>query len=76
MAPKLKHGIPPVFQCCPTRQSRWLWRVCFVKTTLVQNRQRPSLVMIKKKATISIPCPKIIKDYNSHMGGVDLMDSF
>ncbi|KAL0812031.1 hypothetical protein ABMA28_009425 [Loxostege sticticalis] len=28
------------------------------------------------KATISIPCPKIIKDYNSHMGGVDLMDSF
>ncbi|KAL0871532.1 hypothetical protein ABMA27_005245 [Loxostege sticticalis] len=30
----------------------------------------------KKKATISIPCPKIIKDYNSHMGGVDLMDSF
>lgn len=30
----------------------------------------------KEKKTINIVCPKIIKDYNAHMGGVDLMDSF
>ncbi|CAG5001507.1 unnamed protein product [Parnassius apollo] len=30
----------------------------------------------KEKKRIDIPCPKIIKDYNTHMGGVDLMDSF
>lgn len=30
----------------------------------------------KDKKEITIPCPKIIKDYNAHMGGVDLMDSF
>ncbi|CAG4980485.1 unnamed protein product [Parnassius apollo] len=30
----------------------------------------------KQKKEITIPCPKIIKDYNAHMGGVDLMDSF
>lgn len=30
----------------------------------------------KNKTTIFIACPKIIRDYNPHMGGVDLMDSF
>ncbi|CAG5059299.1 unnamed protein product [Parnassius apollo] len=30
----------------------------------------------KQKKQISIACPKIVKDYNVHMGGVDLMDSF
>lgn len=30
----------------------------------------------KQRRQITIPCPKIIKDYNAHMGGVDLMDSF
>ncbi|KAH9631151.1 hypothetical protein HF086_001086 [Spodoptera exigua] len=30
----------------------------------------------KQKRMIEITCPKIIKDYNAHMGGVDLMDSF
>ncbi|GBP47242.1 PiggyBac transposable element-derived protein 2 [Eumeta japonica] len=29
-----------------------------------------------KKAKIKIDCPHIIKEYNAHMGGVDLMDSF
>lgn len=30
----------------------------------------------KEKRRIPIPCPKLIKEYNAHMGGVDLMDSF
>lgn len=30
----------------------------------------------KNKKQTSIVCPKIIKEYNAHMGGVDLMDSF
>lgn len=30
----------------------------------------------KEKKRISITCPKLIKEYNMHMGGVDLMDSF
>lgn len=30
----------------------------------------------KQKRNILIPCPKVIKEYNAHMGGVDLMDSF
>lgn len=29
-----------------------------------------------KRAKIKIDCPHIIKEYNAHMGGVDLMDSF
>lgn len=29
----------------------------------------------KDKSVKNIPCPQIIKDYNRHMGGVDLMDS-
>ncbi|GBP51057.1 Chimeric ERCC6-PGBD3 protein [Eumeta japonica] len=30
----------------------------------------------KAKQKIDIPCPKIVQEYNMHMGGVDLMDSF
>nr|AGK25051.1 transposase [Chilo suppressalis] len=30
----------------------------------------------KEKKRVTIPCPRLIKEYNSHMGGVDLMDSF
>lgn len=30
----------------------------------------------KQKKQITIACPRIVKDYNAHMGGVDLMDSF
>lgn len=29
-----------------------------------------------KKEKVEIPCPKIVLEYNKHMGGVDLMDSF
>lgn len=29
----------------------------------------------KKKEYIEVNCPQIIREYNSHMGGVDLMDS-
>ena len=29
----------------------------------------------KEKATSMIPCPSVVKEYNLHMGGVDLMDS-
>lgn len=30
----------------------------------------------KLKANIQISCPRVVKEYNAHMGGVDLMDSF
>ncbi|CAK1578837.1 unnamed protein product [Parnassius mnemosyne] len=30
----------------------------------------------KEKKRILITCPKLIREYNMHMGGVDLMDSF
>lgn len=30
----------------------------------------------KAKQKIDTPCPKIVQEYNMHMGGVDLMDSF
>lgn len=30
----------------------------------------------KKKKFIEVDCPQIIREYNSHMGGVDLMDGF
>lgn len=29
----------------------------------------------KSKRQIKVDCPQIIREYNSHMGGVDLMDS-
>lgn len=29
-----------------------------------------------KKEKVEISCPKIVQEYNKHMGGVDLMDSF
>lgn len=29
-----------------------------------------------KKEKVMIDCPQIVKDYNSHMGGVDLLDSY
>lgn len=29
-----------------------------------------------KKERVAIPCPKVIREYNAHMGGVDLLDSF
>ncbi|XP_045457146.1 uncharacterized protein LOC123667234 [Melitaea cinxia] len=29
-----------------------------------------------KKKRVAIPCPKVIKEYNAHMGSVDLLDSF
>lgn len=29
-----------------------------------------------KKEKVQIDCPQIVKDYNSHMGGVDLLDSY
>lgn len=29
----------------------------------------------KLKRRVEIPCPKLVKEYNAHMGGVDLMDS-
>ncbi|XP_061379615.1 piggyBac transposable element-derived protein 1-like [Danaus plexippus] len=29
-----------------------------------------------KKERVAIPCPKVIKEYNARMGGVDLLDSF
>lgn len=29
----------------------------------------------KKKKNIEVSCPFIIKEYNKHMGGVDLLDS-
>ncbi|CAG4988189.1 unnamed protein product [Parnassius apollo] len=28
------------------------------------------------KTRIKITCPRVIKEYNAHMGGVDLLDSF
>lgn len=28
----------------------------------------------KEKRKISVPCPKIVSEYNTHMGGVDLAD--
>ncbi|XP_044731963.1 piggyBac transposable element-derived protein 3-like [Chrysoperla carnea] len=30
----------------------------------------------RRKERVEIPCPKIIREYNTHMGGVDLSDSF
>ncbi|XP_044730485.1 piggyBac transposable element-derived protein 3-like [Chrysoperla carnea] len=30
----------------------------------------------RRKERVEIPCPKIIREYNTHMGGVDLLDSF
>lgn len=29
-----------------------------------------------KKERVTVKCPKVIKEYNSHMGGVDLADMF
>lgn len=29
----------------------------------------------KEKQFVEVPCPKIISEYNNHMGGVDNMDS-
>lgn len=30
----------------------------------------------KLKANVQVSCSRVIKEYNAHMGGVDLMDSF
>ncbi|KAJ8728993.1 hypothetical protein PYW07_006689 [Mythimna separata] len=30
----------------------------------------------KLKQKIDVPCPKVVQEYNMHMGGVDLMDSY
>lgn len=43
----------------------------------VDNRHKPELIERwdkKSKTNVSIECPKIISEYNKHMGGVDLMD--
>ncbi|CAH2096797.1 unnamed protein product [Euphydryas editha] len=37
-------------------------------------RQQTSTITFH--ANVQVQCPRVIKDYNAHMGGVDLMDSF
>lgn len=43
------------------------------------NKQQPAETIKrydkKMKRKLEIPCLKVIKEYNAHMGGVDLMDS-
>lgn len=45
----------------------------YVRACPVENIQRSDK---KEKKRIPITCPKLTKEYNMHMGGVDLMDSF
>lgn len=42
----------------------------------IQNEQTAKAARCdrKKKRLIEIDCPEIIREYNAHMGGVDLMD--
>ncbi|CAG4935377.1 unnamed protein product [Parnassius apollo] len=40
-----------------------------------QSKKQIDIISLKKKK-ILIDCPLIVKDYNSHMGGVDLLDSY
>ncbi|CAH2101135.1 unnamed protein product [Euphydryas editha] len=41
-----------------------------------QNQQPQSQFDKSKKERVAITCPKVIKEYNAHMEGVDLLDSF
>lgn len=46
----------------------------FDQTNPNQQPSKASRFDRKQKKKIEIDCPQIIKEYNSHMGGVDLMD--
>ncbi|KAJ2937731.1 hypothetical protein O0L34_g19124 [Tuta absoluta] len=43
-----------------------------------KDNKQVTLLSVDKneKKRVPVPCPKIISEYNAHMGGVDLMDSF
>lgn len=46
-----------------------------VSAPLTQNKPTTSRFCKRTNTRIEIACPNIIKEYNKHMGGVDLLDS-
>lgn len=48
----------------------------FMRTNLESNPSKITRYNRKEKSYNEIDCPQIIREYNAHMGGVDLMDSY
>ena len=56
--------------------STYVGTMPFLKTDLVRQPAKISRYNHKEKSYVEVDCPQIIREYNAHMGGVDLMDSY
>lgn len=59
-----------------TRVEGTIENASYARTTAISVMCNALYMPMKQKKYIDIDCPQIVRNYNQHMGGVDLLDSF